>query len=88
MSADLIIILALVAMLLLLLPNKKAQEAKMEKDYDNMMKEGNFTGLKTMFRKQFLIWGILFLIALTDPESIIHQCLDCFCHQVNPRRRY
>ena len=65
MSADLIIILALVAMLLLLLPNKKAQEAKMEKDYDNMMKEGNFTGLKTMFRKQFLIWGILFLIALT-----------------------
>ena len=37
----------------------------MEKDYDNMMKEGNFTGLKTMFRKQFLIWGILFLIALT-----------------------
>ena len=65
MSADLIIILALVAMLLLLLLNKKAQEAKMEKDYDNMMKEGNFTGLKTMFRKQFLIWGILFLIALT-----------------------
>ena len=31
MSADLIIILALVAMLLLLLPNKKAQEAKMER---------------------------------------------------------
>lgn len=65
MSADLIIILAIVAMLLLLLTNKKAQEAKMEKDYDNMMKEGNFTGLKKMFGKQFLIWGILFLIVLT-----------------------
>ena len=55
MSVDLIIILAIVAIFLLLLHNKKTQEAKMEKDYDNMMKEGDFTGLKTMFGKQFLI---------------------------------
>ena len=65
MSVDVIIILAIVAIFLLLLHNKKTQEAKMEKDYDNMMKEGDFTGLKTMFGKQFLIWGILFLIVLT-----------------------
>ena len=60
-----IIILAVVAILLLLLRNKKVQEAKMGQDYDNMMKEGNFRGLMIMFGKQFLIWGILFLFVLT-----------------------
>ena len=65
MSTDLIIILAFVAISVLLLRNKKAKEAKMGQDYDNMMKEGNFRGLKIMFRRQFLIWGILFLFALT-----------------------
>lgn len=65
MSTDLIIILAVVAIFLLLLRNKKAKEAKMEQDYDTMMKEGDFKGLKNMFGKQFLLWGILFLLVLT-----------------------
>ena len=65
MSKDYIIILAVVAIFLLLLRNKKVQEAKMGQDYDKMMKEGNFRGLKNMFGKQFLIWGILFLAVLT-----------------------
>ena len=65
MNKDWIIILAFVALAILLLRNKKTREAKMEQDYDTMMKEGNFTGLKMMFGKQFLIWGILFLFVLT-----------------------
>ena len=65
MSVDLIIILAVVAIYMLLLRNKKAKEAKMGQDYDSMLKEGNFRGLKNMFGKQFLIWGILILYGLT-----------------------
>ena len=65
MSVDLIIILAIVVIYILLLRNKKAKEAKMGQDYDSMMKEGNFRGLKIMFGKQFLIWGIMFLFGLT-----------------------
>jgi len=66
MSTELIIIIvAIVAVFILLMRNKKAQEAKMEQDYDQMMKEGNFSGLKMMFGRQFLIWGIIFLFALT-----------------------
>lgn len=65
MSVDLIIILAIVVIYILLLRNKKAKEARMGQDYDSMMKEGNFRGLKLMFGKQFLIWGILFLFGLT-----------------------
>ena len=38
MSVDLIIILAIVAIYILLLRNKKAKEAKMGQDYDSMMK--------------------------------------------------
>ena len=65
MSTDLIIILvAFVALTILLLRNKKVQEAKMEQDYDKMMKEGDFRGLKVMFGRQFLIWGIVSLFAL------------------------
>lgn len=66
MSIDVIIMaVALVAVFILLLRNKKSMEAKMEQDYDQMMKEGDFRGLKTMFGRQFLIWGILFLLMLT-----------------------
>ena len=65
MRVDLIIILAVVAIYILLLRNKKAKEAKMGQDYDSMLKEGDFRGLKIMFGKQFLIWGILFLFGLT-----------------------
>lgn len=73
MSTDLIIILAFVALAILLLRNKKTKEAKMEQDYDTMMKEGDFTGLKMMFGKQFLIWGILFLLVLALAVSRIIQ---------------
>lgn len=65
MSTDLLLILAVVAISVLLLRNKKVKEAKMGQDYDNMMKEGNFRGLKIMFGRQFLIWGIVFLFVLT-----------------------
>ena len=64
MSTDLIIILAFVALAILLLRNKKTKEAKMEQDYDTMMKEGDFAGLKMMFGKQFLLQGVFFLFAL------------------------
>ena len=41
MSIDVIIMaVALVAVFILLLRNKKSMEAKMEQDYDQMMKEG------------------------------------------------
>ena len=64
MSKDLIIILAAVAIFILLLRNKKTKEAKMGQDCDNMLKEGDFRGLKIMFGRQLLIWGILFLFVL------------------------
>lgn len=45
MSIDVIIMaVALVAVFILLLRNKKSMEAKMEQDYDHMMKEGDFRG--------------------------------------------
>jgi len=65
MSTDLIIILVVAALFILLLNYKKKKEEKMGQDYDTMMKEGNFRGLKILFGRQFLIWGILFLYALT-----------------------
>ena len=65
MSKDLIIILAIAVILVLLLRNKKAKEAKMGQDYDTMIKEGNFRGLKIMFGRQFILWGLIFLFALT-----------------------
>lgn len=65
MNKDWFFILAFVVIAVLLLRNKKAKEAKMEQDYDHMVKEGDFTGLKILFGKHFLLWGIFFLIALT-----------------------
>lgn len=64
MSTDFIIIVATAAVILLLLRNKKTKEAKMGQDYESMMKEGDFRGLRIMFGKQFLIWGIIFLVVL------------------------
>ena len=65
MSKDLIIILVVAAVFILLLRYKKVKEAKMGRDYDTMMKEGDFRGLKILFGRQFLVWGIIFLYALT-----------------------
>lgn len=65
MSTDLIITLGVIIVFILLLRNKKAKEAKMGQDYQEMMKEGNFSGLKRMAGKQFLIWGIIFLFVST-----------------------
>ena len=50
---------------ILLLRNKKAKNAKLERDSDTMLKEGNFKGLKVMFGRLFILWGILFLSILT-----------------------
>ena len=60
-----IILVAFVVIGILLLRNKKAIEAKMGQDYDNMTKEGDFRGLKILFGKQFLLWGIISLFVLT-----------------------
>lgn len=65
MDTDLIIFLTIAAILILLFRYKKTKEAKMGKDYNTMMKEGDFRGLKIMFGRQCLLWGFIFLFALT-----------------------
>ena len=70
MVADLIIILVVVALFIPLLRNKKAKEAMMSQNYDYMLKEGDFSGLKKMFGKQFLLCGLIFLFTLAF--AVIH----------------
>ena len=65
MSTNWILILAFVVLAIILIRNKKTKEAKMWQDHDNMIKEGDFKGLRIMFGKQFLLAGALFLFALT-----------------------
>ena len=61
MSTNWILILAFVVLAIILIRNKKTKEAKMWQDHDNMIKEGDFKGLRIMFGKQFLLAGALFL---------------------------